>query len=162
MKNDYEKIWSHVTQNFKCRLESIHGPSHWRRVEQNGLKIAAINGANTEVVRLFAVFHDSQRKCDILDYKHGERSAQYITKQRGNLFELDDGSFSLLHYACKWHAHGKTSDDPTIGACWDADRLDLTRIKAIPHEKYMSTEPGRRLCKAIHSATPCLSPSAPN
>jgi hypothetical protein len=34
----------------------------------------------------------------------------------------------LLRRACATHTHGITSDDPTIGVCWDADRLDLRRF----------------------------------
>ncbi|MBB6018173.1 hypothetical protein HNQ04_003450 [Deinococcus radiopugnans ATCC 19172] len=31
-------------------------------------------------------------------------------------------------WACKHHASGQTTDEPTLGACWDADRLDLPRV----------------------------------
>jgi len=145
MKSNYEAIWNQVTKQFQCNVNSIHGPNHWRRVEQNALKIAASNGANLDVVRLFAVFHDSRREHDLLDFQHGERGAEFAASLRGYLFDLSDELFDLLEYACAWHAHGHTSQDPTIAACWDADRLDLTRIGAVPKAHYMSTELGAQL-----------------
>jgi uncharacterized protein len=63
----------------------------------------------------------------------------------GVLFQLSDEHLELLGYACKWHAHGRLSADPTIGTCWDADRLDLGRVGIAPEAGYMSTELGRKI-----------------
>ena len=142
---NFYALWDHVTKAFQCNPDSIHGPSHWRRVEQNALKIAASNGAVVEVVRLFAVFHDSRRENDGVDFEHGERGAEYAASLRGTLFDLTDLHLDLLQYACRWHTHGRLSDDPTIGACWDADRLDLARIGMTPKAEFMSTTLGRIL-----------------
>jgi uncharacterized protein len=142
----FDAVWKHVTEEFQCDPDSIHGPDHWRRVERNALKISASNGAIVDVVKLFAVFHDSRRENDSLDFKHGEHGAKYAASLRGILFDLSNEHFELLEYACIWHAHGQLSDDPTIGACWDADRLDLTRIGIAPKAIFMSTAPGRSLC----------------
>jgi len=38
--------------------------------------------------------------------------------------------------------------DKTIGACWGADRLDLTRVGIEPSRRFMSTELGKRLCSS--------------
>jgi uncharacterized protein len=143
---NFDAIWDHVTKEFQCDLDSIHGPDHWRRVERNALNISASNGAIVEVVRLFAVFHDSRRENDGADSEHGERGAEYAASLQGTLFDLSDAHFELLRYACVWHTNGRLSDDPTIGACWDADRLDLTRIGKTPKARFMSTELGRSLC----------------
>jgi uncharacterized protein len=97
------------------------------------------------VVRLFAVFHDSRRENDGVDFEHGERGAEYAASLRGTLFDLSDTHLELLQYACRWHTQGQLSDDPTIGACWDADRLDLTRIGMTPKAEFMSTALGRTL-----------------
>ena len=35
------------------------------------------------------------------------------------------------------------SEDPTVGVCYDADRLDLGRVGILPNAKYMNTEEGR-------------------
>jgi len=49
-----------------------------------------------------------------------------------------------LAFACDAHADGGTSTDPTIGLCWDADRLNLWRVGAKPSATFMSTVPARR------------------
>src|SRR5215471_14189927 len=142
---NWQRIWEHVTCRFQCGRDSVHGPSHWRRVERNGLFIARATGAVEEVTRLFAVFHDSRREHDGEDKSHGARGAAYAASLRGVLFQLNDEHLELLDYACKWHAHGRLSDDPTIGTCWDADRLDLGRVGIVPGARYMSTELGREI-----------------
>jgi uncharacterized protein len=97
MSTNWERIWQYVTHEFRCDRDSLHGPSHWRRVERNGLLIAARSGAVEEVVRLFAVFHDDGR-----DNTHGARGAAYAASLRGVLFDLSGSHFDLLHYACTW------------------------------------------------------------
>jgi uncharacterized protein len=154
--SQWSRIWQHVTQEFPCDRTSIHGPSHWRRVERNGLLIASRSGAIEEIVRLFAVLHDSRREHDGHDTVHGSRAAAYAATLRGKLFELSDEHFELLQYACQWHTDGQLSQDPTIGTCWDADRLDLGRVGMRPAPKFMSTEFGREIAthdveKFIHA-----------
>jgi uncharacterized protein len=146
---NFDAIWPHVTNEFQCDLDSIHGPNHWRRVERNALKISASNGAIVDVVRLFAVFHDSRRENDGVDSEHGKRGAAYAASLRGILFDLSDEHFELLRYACCWHTHGQLSEDPTIGACWDADRLDLGRVGIAPTARFMSTALGRKLSSHV-------------
>jgi uncharacterized protein len=145
MSVNWQRIWEHVTCNFQCHRDSVHGPSHWRRVERNGLLIATRSRAVEDVVRLFAVFHDSRREHDGCDNKHGSRAAAYAKSLRGVLFDITEEHFELLHYACTWHTHGELSDDPTIGTCWDADRLDLGRVGMQPAARYMSTDFGREI-----------------
>jgi uncharacterized protein len=145
-----DKIWEEVTGQFRCGLGSIHGIEHWRRVEKNGLAIASETpGANVEVVRLFAVLHDSQRLYDHEDPLHGERAAAYAERLRGGLVHLDDHWSKILYHALRLHAKGLTSPDPTVGACWDADRLDLTRLDIDPDPSLMSTEAGHRMATAM-------------
>jgi len=112
-------------------------------VENVGLKIARMNGADTDVVRLFAVLHDSCRLDDNGDPEHGMRAAEYAREMRGRLFDMSDEKFKLLYHACKWHAHGDTAADPTIGACWDADRMDLRRVGIEPDPSFFSTPEAR-------------------
>jgi uncharacterized protein len=56
----------------------------------------------------------------------------------------------LLYYACEWHTHGEVSPDPTIGACWDADRLDLVRVGIIPDQSLLSTAAAQEMASAGH------------
>jgi uncharacterized protein len=145
MTTNWHRLWEHVTREFQCDRDSIHGPSHWRRVERNGLLISTRRGAVEEVVRLFAVLHDSRREHDGYDTTHGPRAATYATSLRAKLFNLSDEHFELLHYACQWHTDGQLSDDPTIGTSWDADRLDLGRVGLQPAPDFMSTKFGREI-----------------
>lgn len=39
---------------------------------------------------------------------------------------------------------GLTTTNPTIGCCWDADRLDLGRVGIEPDPELMSTDAGRK------------------
>lgn len=147
MTTDWPRLWREVSAQFACDPESVHGPTHWQRVERTGLVLARHTGANVEVVRLFALFHDARRRHDDSDNTHGQHGAAFATSLRGVLFELADPEFELLHYACTWHTHGQLSDDPTIGTCWDADRLDLGRVGIQPRAEYLSTATGREIAR---------------
>jgi uncharacterized protein len=141
---NFDALWSYVIEQFPLGGASIHGPSHWRRVERNGRELAAATeGADEVVVRLFAVLHDSRRENEWTDHAHGLRGAEHAQLLRGQFFELEDRRFALLYYACAWHERGRVSDDPTIGACWDADRLDLLRVGMQPMVELMSTPAGK-------------------
>ena len=141
----WKALWDYVVREFRGDLGAAHGPAHWRRVERNGLLLASRSGAVIDVVRLFAVFHDSRRERDGWDNAHGARGAEYAATLRGVLFELSDAHFELLQYACKWHTDGRLSEEPTVGTCWDADRLDLGRVGTQLIPRYMSTEFGREI-----------------
>lgn len=154
---DFERLWQRVSEQFHgSNHHSVHGPDHWKRVEQNGLLLASRTGADTNVVRLFALFHDSRRLNDWTDNGHGARGAAYAAELRGNLYQLDDAAFRLLEEACIWHTDRDLSDNPTIGTCWDADRLDLERIGVVPHPLFMSTAFGKEIAK-VGSIQPFLS-----
>lgn len=125
------------------RAHSIHGPGHWVRVERIGLRLCEATGADRRVVQLFSLFHDCRRESDGLDPDHGRRGAEFARQLRGTSLELDDERFALLCLACEGHTDGKVSADPTIGTCWDADRLDLPRVGIIPEPKLLSTAAAR-------------------
>jgi hypothetical protein len=38
---DWEAVHRYAQAIFACGAHSIHGPSHWSRVEKNGLELAA-------------------------------------------------------------------------------------------------------------------------
>jgi uncharacterized protein len=142
---DYNLLLQHISNQFYKLQSSIHGPAHWSRVERNGLLLAKRTGADVVVVKLFALFHDSRRENDRKDDGHGSRGAEFASTLLGNLFKLDPARFELLHYACTWHTDIQHHDDPTIGTCWDADRLDIGRIGINPDPKFMSTDFAREI-----------------
>lgn len=143
---DYEKLRQILGAQFALGPDSIHGPGHWRRVERFGVRVAELEGAAPEalvIVRLFAVFHDCRRDNESWDPEHGLRGSRMAETLRGKHFELGDEDFERLRYACAHHTGGMVSDDPAIGACWDADRLDLMRLGVTPNRKLLSTAAAR-------------------
>jgi uncharacterized protein len=70
---------------------------------------------------------------------------------RGRLVHLDDARFELLFEACRLHTDGHTEGDPTLQACWDADRLDLGRVGITPKPHRLCTEAARGLIPWSHA-----------
>lgn len=145
MTIDFDHLRKLVAAQFPCGPHSVHGPDHWRRVERNGLLLSGRTGADVTVVRLFALFHDSRRENDQRDNGHGRRGAMLAEGLRGVAYDLAGVQLELLRIACVGHTDGLLHDDPTIGTCWDADRLDLGRVGITPRPKFMSTAYGREL-----------------
>ena len=122
----------------------IHGEGHWQRVAATGLVLLPETpGADPALVFLFALFHDSMRLNDNYDPLHGPRGAALARKLRGEVFDLDDAEMGLLAFACEEHTNGDVSSDPTVGVCWDADRLNLWRVGIRPNPPVLSTEAAR-------------------
>jgi uncharacterized protein len=59
------------------------------------------------------------------------------------LLPLEPAQLERLAAACDGHTDGFISDDPTVGACWDADRLDLPRVGIKPDARLLSTAAAR-------------------
>jgi uncharacterized protein len=94
-------------------------------------------------VRLFALLHDSCRLDDGEDPDHGPRAAEMLHRIVPAIFALDRTRLELLKQAILLHTSGRTTEDPTIGTCWDADRLDIGRAGLTPDARYMSTSAGK-------------------
>jgi uncharacterized protein len=131
-------------EEYALPWDGDHGVSHWARVLENGLRLAGETGANVEVVRLFAVLHDSRRVSEGSDPEHGPRAAEFARTLRGRLFDLPDHEFRLLYRACSGHTHERTHPDVTVRTCWDADRLDLGRVGITPHPRRLCTGVAKR------------------
>jgi uncharacterized protein len=144
---DWQQLWQLVSNQFSLDLYSAHGPAHWSRVERNALLLARRTGADETVVRLFALFHDSRRHSENHDPQHGKRGATLAAEMRGKYFQISDEAFAKLIHACTWHTAEDHHADPTIGTCYDADRLDLGRVGVIPHESFISTDFGREIAR---------------
>ena len=136
---DLKPLVHHILEDYALRWDGTHGIGHWARVLENGLRLATTTGAKVEVVQLFAVFHDSRRISEGVDEDHGERGAELAAELRGDLFNLPDDDFELLHEACARHTDGETEADITIQTCWDADRLDLGRVGMMPEPTKLCT-----------------------
>lgn len=133
-----------IRAGFKLDWYGIHGAPHWARVMHHGLSLANTTGADTKVVRLFALLHDSQRRDDGDDDQHGIRAGDFaMGLQREGLLGLSHEHAELLLVACRGHSHGLRDAHPTIQTCWDADRLDLGRVGIRPDPRYLCTIPAR-------------------
>ncbi|MDC1263238.1 hypothetical protein N8015_04100 [Planktomarina temperata] len=120
-----------------------HGFYHWMRVLQNGRHLAKAEGANIKVVELFCLLHDTQRRNEDYDPKHGMRAAQFAQTLRGTWFDVADAEMELLTEALIHHSEGYTQGDVTVRVCWDADRLDLGRVGIDPKPERLCTETAR-------------------
>jgi uncharacterized protein len=134
-----------ILRDYALPVRCDHGVTHWARVLKNGLRVAEANGADREVVELFALFHDSRRVNEFVDDGHGLRAAEFARSLRGTLIHLDDRRFDLLFQACRLHSDGLMKGDPTLQACWDADRLDLRRVGIAPRPHRLCTDVARDL-----------------
>lgn len=139
---NFDELWEFVAAHYHGGPHSIHGPSHWKRVMDNGLAIARFSGANETVVKLFALFHDSKRENEGYDPGHGLRGAEFAQLLLGERFIVTEKEFDLLFAACQWHTDQVHHSDETIGTCFDADRLDLGRVHINPDPKYLNTKAG--------------------
>ena len=140
-------IMDEILQGYALPVRGAHGVVHWARVLENGLRIADVNGADREVVTLFALFHDSRRINEFHDDGHGLRGGEFARSLRGSRIHLDDDRFELLHEACRLHTDGLTTADATMAACWDADRLDLGRVGITPDPRRLCTDAARKLLR---------------
>lgn len=126
---------------------SAHGPDHWERVERNARMLAAVTpGAEVGICALFARLHDRFRENEWDDPEHGARAAEYVREIYGRR-SIDDDPRDLLCYALEHHDCGAVAIDPTVGVCWDADRLDLGRVGVALDPALFSTEAGRYLAE---------------
>ena len=142
-----ESVYEYAKSVFRCDLYSVHGIQHWCDVDDSAQLICKETEADLTVVRFFAYLHDSCRFDDGGDLGHGPRAADSLVSLPVELAVLDPEQMSVLDYAIRHHTDGDVSDDPTIGACWDSDRLDLGRVGKIPSAVMMSTKPGRDIAR---------------
>lgn len=128
---------------YRLDWDGIHGQPHWERVRENGLLLAGRTGARTDVVELFAYFHDACRHNNNRDPEHGARGAELARCLVGSVFDLDSEGLALLVTACAGHTRGETAAEITVATCWDADRLDLARVGTTPRPERLCTAAAR-------------------
>ena len=123
-----------------------HGEEHWRCVAATGLELAAAtDGADRALVFCFGLLHDTRRENEAVDRGHGSRAADAAELRDEDALRLEDSRFRSLVTALRLHSDGRVSTNPTIGTCWDADRLHLPRVGIEPDFALFSTEAARRL-----------------
>lgn len=144
---DFAALMEYAFENRAYESE-IHGIEHWHQVEYNGMLLAQKTGADIDVVRLFAIFHDCQRFNDCHDAEHGPRGAEFARQCRdAKLFEIDDVRFEMLYKACWLHTEARRTGNVTVDTCFDADRLDLGRVGIPLNPHKMATEWGAKIAR---------------
>jgi len=146
---DSQKAQFEIIKSFainRAKPSDIHGLSHWQRVERNAVLLAEKTGADLQVLCGFAYLHDMCRENDGYDPEHGLRASKLIKEYAGSLFHgVEDNIVYRLCFACENHTRMLRCGDPLIDTCFDADRLDLTRVGIKPDPAKMATELGAYL-----------------
>lgn len=159
---DRRGLLDEIRGGFTLDWEGHHGANHWARVRHHALAIARARGAHLLVVELFAFLHDSQRRDEWRDPKHGERGTEYARSLQGQFYSLGAKPLSQLTHAIRYHSGGEVSTDPTIQSCWDADRLDLGRVGIKPRSEFLSPHGAQHIELAYRwSTTKSLRKNAP-
>ena len=125
----------------------IHGITHWKSVERNGLYLTKFTDADPRVVSLFAYFHDCMREHDGYDVKHGLWGAKFAKHNR-ELLNISDSQIDQLYRACAGHTGGRKPSDVTIATCWDADRLDIGRVGIDVNPAYLFSDEAKRIAES--------------
>ncbi len=133
------ELLAKIKSQYRLQWHGTHGVIHWSRVYENGMYLAQRENVNRRVVQLFSIFHDSCRKNEHSDRKHGERGAKLALQLR-DFYSLADDELSLLITACSLHTSTLNHEDSTVQACFDADRLDLGRVHNMPDSRFLCTE----------------------
>ena len=139
-----------------------HGESHWRCVAATGLELGgAVSGTDPVVVLCFGLLHDTRRENETYDPGHGPRAETFAKELRAEgLLDLEGPRFESLADALRLHSDGQVSADPTIGSCWDADRLHLPRVSIEPDPTLFSTHAAHGAAR-LSSATALREHGAP-
>ncbi len=147
LRDTYIRVLSFSESRFRLNIEGIHGRAHWLNVIKNGLFIAQKSSEEMDlsVILLFGLLHDVERRDDGLDPEHGLRSANLMHSLNMQLFELSPHQMNLLVDACRWHNSHNVHENPTVHACWDADRLDQKRVGVKVNPSFLTTAVGRSL-----------------
>lgn len=139
------RLSKQVKSQFLLSANSDHGIDHWTRVEKVGLLLSKQAKADDEIIRLFALLHDSQRLCEGYDPEHGLRASEYAQRlfEQG-LLVLEEPRLKLLKFACKYHNdRSVNSDDISVNICWDSDRIDLVRVGVDSKDIRLITQAGK-------------------
>jgi uncharacterized protein len=91
-----------------------------------------------------------ERNDDGYDLQHGPRAAALVDEIRDTeLAFLNDDEILQLKKACELHTTTWRTEDATVNACFDADRLDLGRVGIAPNPDKMATVQGQILAERM-------------
>ena len=149
-----EQLRTFAIEHTKMNVNSIHGIGHWDRVAKYAEDLSTVD-VDLLVVKAFAYVHDVERENDGYDLLHGPRAAALVDNIRDTeLAFLNDDEVRQLKEACELHTTTLRTEDATVNACFDADRLDLGRVGITPNPDKMATVQGRILAEKMMEAYP--------
>lgn len=144
-----KKLRDYAIKHSKMGYYSVHGISHWDRVARNADALDT-SDVDSLVVKAFAYIHDVERINESDDWQHGPRAALLVDEIRSSVLSfLNDQEIEQLKEACRLHTLRHKTEDATINACFDADRLDLGRVGITPNPDKMATVTGRVLAEKL-------------
>lgn len=155
INEDLEKKIENIRQlgreQFIMDQYSIHGFDHWEAVHDNGMLLGMQPGVDLIVVKLFSYLHDCKRIDDGYDEFHGERAAHFVEWLRSHAYLtfINEKQYTELYHACFYHNKAEVSNNLTIGACYDSDRLELIRCGTVPKPEFMSTFLGKMIAQKM-------------
>lgn len=138
----WHSLLSEVQQGATHASSPLHGDKHWRAVAAAGIEIAGNNFEQRAVALAFGMIHDCQRLNDDWDPEHGLRAASWASRSQQLAGLIGKEGRNLVSQACLDHENGFTSNDETIGLCWDADRINLWRVGVCPDQRFFSVLSG--------------------
>ena len=127
---DWGRLLAEARDGSALAHEPMHGEAHWRGVAWAGLRIQKLSPCiKRDAVIAFAVLHDCRRETDDWDPEHGDRAARVAIRSRPLRRLIGAEGREIVAEACRLHERGLTRPGSlTIGACWDADRVNLVRL----------------------------------
>ena len=144
-----ERLRAFAIKHTRMGRFSVHGIVHWDRVANNA-DLLNTSDVDLLVVKAFAYVHDVERNDDGYDLQHGPRAAALVDEIRDTeLAFLNDDEILQLKKACELHTSTWRTEDATVNACFDADRLDLGRVGIAPNPGKMATVQGHILAERM-------------
>ncbi len=141
---DWHGLIEFLTRKAPLVDSPIHGIRHWSAVICTGLEIRRRRPEiDPTLIKLFGLIHDACRVDEGTDRDHGRRAADLVILLQTKFFKLSEDDLALLHEACAEHSDGHIHTNPTIGAMWDADRLNLVRLGITPSHRFLSLHESR-------------------
>lgn len=142
---DIEKLRAFSASRWPEEMGTTHGVEHWDRVAKFG-RMLYQKGADMDVIMAFAYLHDSERMDNWQDINHGMRASKLIdTIRQTYLRDMSDEQIAKLKLACELHTTRHRTGDLTVDICFDADRMDLLRVRITPVPDRMATQRGAEL-----------------
>ena len=149
-----ERLRAFAIKHTKMSVDSIHGVSHWDRVAKYAEDLSTAD-VDLLVVKAFAYLHDVERENENDDPQHGPRAAALVDEIRSTVLGfLNDKDILQLKEACRLHTTTLRTEDVTVNACFDADRLDLGRVGIAPDPDRMATVQGSIIAERMIEDNP--------